>query len=105
MAKQDAGYMPAGGGGGSVRVVRARPNAMEEAQRISANHAQTNKAAERKSGALAKTTASRVNTNPAPGKTGNERIVVQVNSNPKTSKGTQAGHTVTDNNNHTRTVK
>ena len=92
-------------GGGSVRVVPARSNAMEEAQRISANHAQTNRAAERKSGELAKTTASRVNTNPAAGRTGNERIVVKVDSNPKTSQGTQAGHAITNDSNHTRTVK
>jgi hypothetical protein len=64
----------------SVKVVPKKSNAMEEAQRISANRAATNMAAERKSGALAKTTASRVNTNPAPSRTGKERITVKVSS-------------------------
>jgi len=61
----------------SVKVAPKKRNAMEDAQRISANRAATNMAAERKSGALAKTTASRVNTNP---RAGTKRVVVQVKS-------------------------
>jgi len=64
----------------SVKVAPKKRNAMEDAQRISANRAATNMAAERKSGALAKTTASRVNTNP---RAGTKRVVVQVNSAAK----------------------
>jgi hypothetical protein len=74
----------------SVKVVPARRTAMDEAQRISANRAETNKVAERKSGALAKTTASRVNTNPAPSRTGRERITVKVNSAPAKSAKAKA---------------
>lgn len=102
MAISSRGEMGVGGGsrGGSgggrsagsksVKVVAKRPNAMEEAQRISANRAATNMAAERKSGALAKITASRVNTNPAAGRTGNERITVKINSATKSAPKTKA---------------
>ena len=34
-----------------------------------------------------------------------KKIPIKIDSNPKTSQGTQAGHAVTDNNNHTRTIK
>ena len=74
----------------SVKVVPKKRNAMEDAQRISANRAETNMAAERKSGALAKITASRVNTNPRAGVTGKERIVVKVNSANKAKSANAA---------------
>lgn len=47
------------------------------------NKVATEMAARRKSGELAKTTAARVNTNPAPSRTGKDRIVVKINSNKK----------------------
>ena len=34
----------------------------------------------------------------------NKKNPIKIDSNPKTSQGTQAGHTVTDNNNHTTPV-
>ena len=92
------GGSSASGGGGRVRIVPARSNAMEEAQRISANHVQTNRAAERKSGALAKTTASRVNTHPY-----GKSEPIKIDSGKPT--GTQAGHAVTSGKNTTKPVK
>jgi hypothetical protein len=57
-----------------------KPGSMDDARRKSANQAATNTAAARKSGEMANITGSRVNTNPAAGRTGNERIVIKINS-------------------------
>ena len=83
----ESGGVPArmGGGAGAVSrggSVKIKPGtkagSMADAQRKSANQAATNTAAERKSGALAKTTGSRV-------MTGKPKGTIKINSAPAKS--------------------
>jgi hypothetical protein len=63
----------------SVKVVKVDNNTPRSVI-ANRNKVATEMAAKRKSGELAKLTGSRVNTNPAAGRTGNERIVIKINS-------------------------
>jgi hypothetical protein len=63
----------------SVKVVEVDKNTPRSVI-ANRNKVATETAAKRKSGEMAKLTGSRVNTNPAAGRTGNERIVVKINS-------------------------
>ena len=72
----------------SVKVVEVDKNTPRSVI-ANRNKVATETAAKRKSGEMAKLTGSRVNTNPAAGRTGNERIVIKINSakaKPSTKK-------------------
>ena len=78
-------------GTGSVKVIKPDPF------RVARNSAETINVNTRKSGLMARLRAQDV-------KQSKPAKVIKIDSNPS-PKGTQTGHAVTDNNNHTRTVK
>ena len=77
----------------SVRVVSA-----DSLKRTSTNIKSNEAVQNAKSGTAAKRGALDV-------KQSKPANVVKIDSNPKTSQGTQAGHAITNDSNHTRTVK